>query len=88
VLGGIGRLLDHARAGRPFGHRFADQQRDERTGKADDERHHRQRSEVDALRRNGAAKTEHVHDQRQHQNDGEIGGKEKNNALHGGQLPN
>jgi len=75
-FGRVGGLLDDARTGRPLGHRFAHQERDDRAGKADHQRKHGQRADIDPLRAHRPPDPEQVQDDRQHQHNRKVGGEE------------
>jgi hypothetical protein len=81
-LGGVGRIVDHPRAGRPLGHWFAHQQRNDRSGEADHQREHQQRADVDAGTGDRPAHAQHVQHERQHQHHGEVGGEEQDDTFH------
>ncbi|CAB4392231.1 unnamed protein product [Rhizophagus irregularis] len=84
LLGGIVGLGDDPRAGGPFGHGLAHQQRNEGTGEADDHREHQQLTDIDAARTDAAATdAEQVQYDGQHQHDSKVGGKEQHDAFHG-----
>nr|GEU28413.1 hypothetical protein [Tanacetum cinerariifolium] len=79
---GVSRLVDHARAGGPLGHRFADQQRKNRAGKAD---HQRKRQQAAQFERVAAARPAHAQqrqDDGQHQHHGKVGGDKQDDAFH------
>ena len=79
------RLVDDLRAGRPLGHRLADQQRDDRAGEADDRREQQQLRVVEPGRRIAAlVEAEQPQHDRQDDEHREVRREEQDDALHGG----
>ncbi|KAG1243911.1 hypothetical protein G6F65_022112 [Rhizopus arrhizus] len=72
----------HLRAGAPFGHRLADQQRDDRARKAHDDREDQEGVELQAVGGDVAVSAQDAQRGRQHEHDGQVGDDEQDNAFH------
>ena len=82
-LGCIGRGLDHPHAHRAFGSPLRQRQRQERAAEAHQRRERQQCTEIEALGAQVGLQPEQAGRQRKHQHDGEVGGEEQRDALHG-----
>ena len=81
-LGLVARRIDDLRAGRPFGDRFGHQERDDRAGKADDEREGQERADLQSLCDERTVEAEQPQDDRQDDDDRQVGGDEQDDAFH------
>ena len=75
--------VNQAHAGAPLGDRFADQQRNDRAAKADDQRKAEQHAEVQAVGREKAIHAKQAGNNAQHRHNSDIGQYKQENAFHG-----
>ena len=81
-LGRVGRLLDHACTGRPFGDRFRQPQGDEGAAEAHQGGETEQHAEVEAIGGQVSVHAKQAGRDAQHKHDGKVGSDKENDPFH------
>ena len=82
LVGRVRRVVDDLRAGRPLGHRLADQQRNDRATETHHQREAQQRAQIEPAGAEVAVQAQQVHGDAQHHHHGDVGQQEQGDALH------